>query len=353
MNQLKLPNNPHAVIEILRPDKSDGEGTIIWDSWEQERLFKTVEVDLPTNESAQARWEFFDPHFRIIDSFAKPEGIPMATVRVFLGYGKKLGEPVFKGLLAQIERGESSTTFISFDMGFKMKLVKKAGYKNKKDDLAILKDLAQRNGLKFEEPEKPLKLEPHRAMMQDEQTDWEHSLERARDAGLVIFVRQDTLFAKYPATIEKAVLKLKNREDFILTNKFDFIYRTPENQDGRARIVKMRRRGKGGKRVQGESNISNGERETIVLKQDVSRATKSKLSLRAQAQKDLEREHAFEGHVEIVYPPGGERLDVRNTINIAGIGKLFSGDYICDKVKYSYAPGKLGLTLDLYRDVKN
>ncbi len=343
MNPVKLPNNPHAIVTI------NGK---IFDSWENKELFKRVDVELPTNQTAEARWEFFDPKFRLIDSFANPAGISTTVMQVYLGYGKNLGEPVFEGLLAQIERGQSATTFIAFDMGFKMKRIKKAGYKNKMTDLQILKLLAERNSLEFEGPETDLKLEPHKAMMQDEQTDWEHAMERARDAGLVLFVRRNKLYAKYPAIVGKPVLTFTNRMDFVLTSNFDFIYRTPENQDGRPRIVKARRRGKAGKRVEGQSDVTSDKRENVILKRDVTRATKSKLSRRAQAQKDLEREHAFKGHLECVFPPNGERLDVRNTISVQGIGKLFSNEYICDTVNYYYAPGKLGLNLSLYRDSK-
>ena len=206
--------------------------------------------------------------------------------------------------------------------------------------------------MKFEGPEKPLKLEPHRAMMQDEQTDWEHAMERARDSGLVLFVRQDTLFAKYPAKIGTPALTLTNKKDFILQSGWDFIYRTPENQDGRPRKVTVRGRGKAGKRLEGQSDVAQRGTENVILKRDVSgKATKSKLTKRAQAQKELDREHAFEGRVEIVFPLGGERLDVRNTIEVLEVGKLFSGKYIADTVSYEFAPGRLGLNLDLYRDI--
>ncbi len=164
-------------------------------------------------------------------------------MKVYLGYGADLGQPIFKGLLAHVNRGASSSTFVAFDMGFKMKLVKKAGYKNKKDDLVILGELAKRNGLKFEGTEKPLKLAPHQTMMQDEQTDWEHALERAREAGMVVFVRQDTLFAKYPAKTGTPVMTLENKKDFVLTGNWDFTYRTPESQDSRPKSVKIRGQG--------------------------------------------------------------------------------------------------------------
>lgn len=351
---MSLPDNPHAIIEISRPDVVDGDGQslVVWDSWEQKRLFENVEVELVTNESSQVVWRFFDPKFRIIDSFSGADAIPMATVRVFLGYGQDVGEPVFKGLLAQIRRDESSTEFTAFDMGFRMKLEKRAGYKNGKNDLEIIKALAARNKLKFEGPEKPKNLEKNKAAMQDEQTDWEWAMERARDSGLVLFVRGDTLFAKYPAQVGTPVLSLINRKDFVLRPGWDFTYNTPESQDGRPRRVRVRRRGRGSRRSESQSDDSTRGRESLVLKRDGS-ARKEKLTKRAQAQKELEREHAFEGQVEIVFPPNGQRLDVRNTIEILEVGKLFSGKYICDSVGLNFAPGELGMSLNLYRDIGN
>lgn len=349
---MSLPSNPHAIIEIERPGFTDGQRMVVWDSWANPGLFKSVDVELVTNETSKAAWSFFDPDFKVLDAFSGADAIPMATVRVFLGYGQDLGEPLFKGLLAQVDREQAATTFTAFDMGFKMKLIKKAGYKNKQNDLAILKALAGRNGLKFEGPEKPLKLEPHKAIMQDEQTDWELVMERARDAGLLVFVRQDTLFAKYPAKVGTPALVLKNRKDFTLKSGWNFVYRTPENQDGRPRKVNVRGRGKAGKRIEGQSDVSARGHESVVLKRDVpGRASKSKLTKRAQAQKELDREHAFEGSVEINFPAAGERLDARNTVAIEGVGKLFSGKYICDSVSYQYGPGSLAVNLDLFRDI--
>lgn len=347
------PHDPHAIIEISTPGAADGQGSITWDSWQMPRLFSQVNVELVTNESSMAEWSFFDPDFKVIDAFAGASPVPMSTVRVFLGYGLDLGEPIFKGLLARVDRNQPNTTFTAYDMGFKMKLVKKAGYKNKKDDVDIIRDLTTRNGLQFEGPGAALGLEPHNAMMQDERTDWEHVLERARDAGLVVFVRQDRLFAKKPAKVGNSVLTLRNRDDKSdLKPGWEFSFKTPENQDGRPRIVKQRGRGKGGKRIEGESDDSGRGHENVILKKDVpGQATKSRLTKRAQAQKELDREHAFEGRIETFLPSNGQRLDVRNTVTVEGVGKLFSGKYISDSVSYSFASGQLGLEIDLYRDI--
>lgn len=346
-----VANNPHAIIEINRPGVSAGEGRVIYDSWEQKRLFVSVDVELVTNESSQAVWSFFDPSFRIIDAFAGSSPVPMSTVRVFLGYGPDLGQPIFKGLLAQVERDQTNTTFTAYDMGFKMKIEKRAGYKNKKNDIEILRELTVRNGLKFQGPAKPLVLEKHNSMMQDESTDWDFVMERARDAGLVVYVRQDTLFADYPAKVTSPVIRLKNKKDFNMRAGWGFTHRTPENQDGRPKVIKHRARGKGGKRIEGESDISDRGHESIVLKTDVSgKPSKSRLSKRAQAQKELDREHAYEGRVSTTLPQN-HRLDVRQTVAVDNVGKLFSGNYIADRIGYAFAAGKLELELDLYRDI--
>lgn len=342
------PANPHAIIEL----KSES-GLVIYDSWQQKSLFQNVKVELTTNESSMSEISLFDPNFKIIDTFTGKDDIPQADVRVFMGYGKDLGEPVFKGLLAYVERGQANSVFTAFDMGYKMKLEKRAGYKNKKDDLKIIGDLAKRNKLEFEGPEKALKLEPNKALMQDEQTDWQWAMERARDAGLVLFVREDTLFAKYPAKVaEKADLTLVNRLDFIMKRDFDFVYHTPESKEGRPQVITRRGRGKGGKRVEGKSSKGKRGRKKVVLKKDIpGKATKKKLSKRAIAQKELEREHAFEGHLTCNVPVENKlKMDIRKTVDVREVGKLFSGKYLTDQVTYNFSPGRLEMILGLYRD---
>jgi len=350
---MNLPSAARAVITIDRPGSTDGQGSVRWDSWKTKGLFNRVTVDLVTNETSQVEWLFFDKDYKVIDAFAGASPVPMSEVKVYFGYGEELGEPAFKGLLADVGRVAESTRFIAFDMAFKMKLLKKAGYKNKKDDLAIIRDLVTRNGLQFEGPETPLTLEKHNAMMQDERTDWEHAQERARDAGLVTYVRQDTLFAKYPAKVGTPAMTLRNRDAVShLLADWEFNFHTPESLEGRPKVVKVRGRGKSGRRAEGQSDVADRGRETLSLKKDVpGKATRSKLSKRAQAQKALEREHAFDGRVSSFVPPTGRRVDVRDTIAVEGVGKLFSGNYICDRVSYQFAPGRLAMDMDLYRDI--
>lgn len=336
------PANPHAIIEL------DGQR---WDSWQDPRLFKGVSANLVTNEASEATWTVFDPEFRLIDKYTRADGVPLLTVRVWLGFGDELDEPVFKGLLARVERGSSDTTFRFYDMGFKMRLEKRTGYHNKADDVAIIRKLAQRNGLKFIGPDKPLNLGPHDAMAQDEKTDWEHAMERAEDSGLVLWVREDTLFAKQPAKVGTSKFTLAYKKDFDLLHGYDLSFKVPENQEGRPRRVEVRGRGRGGKRLVGHSDTSQRGTQAVTIKRDLPQHNKRAATRRAQAQKELQREHEFQCNVRHIRTPSGVRADVRDTIKLANVGKLFSGLYLCNSVGYEFGPGRLDTNLELYRDV--
>ncbi|HKO43326.1 MAG TPA: hypothetical protein VJU84_08550 [Pyrinomonadaceae bacterium] len=336
--------NPHALFEI------DG---FVWDSWKHSRLFSRVSVELPTNEAALGSLEALDKNFVFLNRYTKPEGVPLATVRIWMGFGPEIArtEPVFKGLLARVERGQAKTTLVAYDMALKMRLLKKTEY-HKGDDLKIMKKLVERNGLKFQGPANPLKLEPHSSMSQDEQTDWEHVLERARESGLVVWVREDTLFADYPAKVSTPSRTLTYRKDFTLLRDWDFAFRVPENVEGRPKKVQVRGRGRGGKRLTGESDENSRGHEPVSIKRDLPRHTKKAASRRAQAQKELDREHAFTGRTNRITGSGFQRDDVRQTVRVLEIGKLFSGDYIVDRVNHEFVPGRLTTGYELYRDVK-
>lgn len=349
---MTTPATPHAIISIERPGFGDGQGSAIYDSWEAKGLFKSVDIELSVDQSCRGVINFFDPNYRLIDAFSG--STERAVVKAYLGFGRNLGEPVFKGLLADVGRKRGETTFTVYDMAYVMKLEKKAGYKNRKDDLGIIRDLVTRNSLQFSPPAKALKLEPHKAMMQDEQTDWEHMMERAREAGLHIFVRHDTVFARYPNSYSGTpVLTIEAPKEPKLLNGWEFGYHTLVSRDGKPKVVTHRRRGVAGKRAEGQSSVSTkAEVSHLHIKKDMPAPTKTKLSARAAAQKELEREHAYEGRAETIFPTSGKRPDVLDTVAVHGIGKLLSGDYIVDTARYRFAAGELSMSLDLYRDIK-
>lgn len=347
---MTTPATPHAILTIERPGLTDGQGMITYNSWDSKQLIKNVEVDLATDESSFCQISVFDPRYRVIDKFS--DATAKAVVRVYLGYGQHLGEVNFKGTLAAAGREGPDTVFECFDMAFKMKLIKKAAYKSKKDDLEIIRELVVRNGLKFNGPDQPRHLEKHSAMMQDEQTDWEHIAERCRDAGYHFFVRHDTVFVRLPARVGQRVMTVRPPKDPKMLQGWDFRYHTLESQDAKPKVVEHRRRGPAGKQASGVSQGSaKAELSHLSIKRDIPQPSRSKLMKRADAQKDLEREHAFEGHIETLFPWDGPPADVQDTIAVEGIGKLLSGDYLVDRAHYAFNPGRLTMGLDLYRDI--
>jgi phage protein D len=395
-----MDKNPHAIVEITAP----GAAATRWDSWEHPRLFKRVTVELTTNQASEAVWEFFDPTFAVVNRYTpaimagleyrlqsgssnagnSPTKVgtlntladKLLVLRFWLGFGSglELGPAVFKGLLARVERGDSQTAFRAYDMGFKMRLVKKSEHHSKLSDVGIIEKLAKRNGLQFQGPD-PGTLPPkggtpnagkHDAMMQDQKTDWDMAMERAREAGLVLFVRDDTLFAKPPATPGTALVTLTNRKDMQILHNFDLTFKVPENQAGRPGQVKVHTRGRGGHRRTGATPAGRGH-QALSLKSDIPQHGQSAATGRAKARKDLEREHAFVLSVralpEFGVPPlggsskippkgGTPNPDVRDTIDVEGIGALYSGLYLADKVSHEFSDRGFFTTYDLYRDVK-
>lgn len=337
------PPNPRAVIEM---------GSDIFDSSKDKELVYSMNVDLTTDEASECEWRVFDPNFKFINRWTVADGIAVLPARVWLGFGDELGEPVFKGLLARVERGSEYTTFRFYDMGFKMRRVKKTEYHKNLDDVGIIAKLAKRNDLMFEGPTPRIKLDKHRSMMQDAQTDWEHAQERAEEAGLVLYVRGDTLFAKEAAKTGKPVATFTFRKDLMILHDFSLNFRVPENKEGRPRSVETRGRGRGGKRLRGKSTEHERGTTHIEIKRDLAIRSKRHADRRAEVRKALQREHAFTLSSRVLPTFTGRWPDVRDTVEILNVGDLFSGLYLCDRVAHSFAPGQLQTDLSLYRDVK-
>jgi hypothetical protein len=314
---------PHAIVEI------DGRR---WDSWQHKKLFERVSIDLATNEASEGVWQIFDPEFLLLDEYTGDDGVPMAVMRFFLGFGHDLGDaPLFKGLLARVERGDSQTGFRAYDMGFKMRLVKKSEHHRKMTDVQLIEKLAKRNGLGFvgptaEELKDAPKAPKHDATMQTQQTDWEHAMECAERSGLVLFVRQDTLFAKPPGKVKKnADLTLTRGAHFEMLHPLDLVFKTPENVGGRPQQVKVHGRGRGGKRLTATAEGGTRGRKELSVKTDIVTHVEAVAKHRAYAERELQREHAFTAAIRTIAPLPGKGRDVRDTIALAKIGKLFNG----------------------------
>lgn len=334
--------NPHSIV-IIGGDK--------YDSWVDKSFFKQVTVELTSNQASQGLFRCFDPRFRFLDKYSSGDGIPPLPMLFYMGFGEDLGQPIFKGILQRAERGDSDTTLRAHDVGVKMRQEKKKEYHNNLHDLAIIEKLARRNGLNFEGPDSALALEPHPSMPQDTKNDWEHSIERARDAGLVLYVRQDTLFAKEPARIKAPIFTLIYRQDFWVLHNFDLTYKIPENQFGRNREVEWMGRKKGGKRLTGRSKKHRRGTKLGEIRKDLAIHSKGYADRRAHASKELQREHAFVCNVRSIPPLPGVRPDFRDTIVLQQFGKLFSGPYLVDKVSHDHSANDFITEYQLYRDI--
>ena len=336
-------HNPHYVVKV---------GGTTYDSWKHKQLIKQVTVELATNQASEALFRVFDPHFEILDSYTSEDGVPEMEVKVWMGYGQDLGEPVFKGLLDRIERGDTDTTFRVYDMGRKMRRQLQNEYHGKINDLGILKKLALRNHLLFEGPDSPVQLDDHDSMIQDSKNDWEHAHERAKEAGFSIYVRQDTFFAKEPATVRAPKLTLTYRKDFVMLHNFDLSYKLPENQQGRPREVVRHYRERGGRRGEGRSKKHKRGHHLTDATHDIAIAKKSYANRVAHASKQLQREHAFSCNVRSISPLPGLRPDARDTIMLKEVGKLFSGPYIADRVRHDGTAEAFVCEYMLYRDME-
>lgn len=337
------PRNPHYIIEI--------NGRRL-DSWKDKQIIKHVQVELATNKASEAQVALFDARFKVLDSFTSGDGVPQLPMFVWMGFGWDLGPPVFKGLLVRVHRDSTTTHFIAYDMGYKMRRERRGEYHNNMDDIEINRKLAARNGLSFEGPDGEVKLDKHKAIIQDSKNDWEFMSERNRESGFVHYVRDDTLYVKEPAKIKAPLITLVYRRDFVLLHELDMTYKLPENRQGKPLEVEWRGRRKGGRRLVGVSPKHPRGTRPMQITEDLAIHSKSYANRRATAAKELQREHAFTCTIRSVPPLPGVRPDVRDTIALANAGKLFSGPYLCDQVRHEGDAGGFRTEYSLYRDIK-
>lgn len=345
---MTIPLSPHAVIEL-------GDKTL--DTWAEGNRVVGVEVELCTGEASKASLRVHDPApaFEFINSITSADGVKELQARVWLGFGetRELGPPVFKGMLACVEREGGATVCRFYDMGFQMRKLQRTEYHKDLTDLQIIRKLAERNGLKFQGPDKAIPLDKHKSLKQEGDTDWTLAQSCAERAGLVLYVRGDTLFAQEAAvTAETPLLTLRYREDFHLLDDFRLSFKVPENQEGRPARVETRGRGRGGRRLRGESGQHPRGAERLEIKRDLHVKSKRHADKRAEARKALEREHAFSCSVGVLPAFTGRRADVRDTVALANLPRIFNGKYLVDSVTHVFEAGQLSQELDLYRDIK-
>ncbi len=329
-----------------RPKIEKGASTL-FDSFTNKSLFMGVSVELTTDKLSQAEVTFADEDFALLDSFTRDDGVRPLAASVYLGYGEQMGEPVFDGLLAAVEHQNAATTLCFYDRSLRMKLEEKTEY-HKGLDTDVMRKLVERNGLKFELVSKTVKGLPLKADMQQAETDWDYLMGLTKDAGLVVWVRGNTLFAARPARVGEPVLTLPERSQIKLTGE-QLRYEMPENA-GSPASVEVRYRGKGGRRGSGFSIKKGRGRKKIILRDSITELSKTEAQRRAQAIYDLESEPAFTCQVSTLFIPSTRNVMARDTVFLVNRGELFSGLYLVDAVHYDFGPGNLTVDFDLVRD---
>jgi hypothetical protein len=340
------PRNPHSVVQILGDT---------YDTWTTKQVVKEVSVELMTNQSSEGMLRVFDPDFKIIDKYSTATGVPFDSMLFSMGFGANLGPVLFTGLLTSVERDDTDTIFRAYDMAHKMKLTEKTEYHNKLKDVAIIQKLALRNGLQFEGPDQDPGTGPHTSLIQDSKHDWHLAHERAKAAGLVIYCRGNTLYAKQPATYTTPLVVLAYRQypagPVWMIHKWDARYKLPENTSGRHKQVHKYGRARGGKRLHGQSDVNQRGHLGVHMTKEIHQNVGSYANRQAQASKSLNREHAFV--VAVRCPPEwpGVGPDNRDTVALTNFGKLFSGSYLIDKVFYNHNAHGIVVEFTLYRDI--
>lgn len=307
-------------------------------------------VELTTDKSGEGVVTVFDPGFVVVDSFVSGTGLAAIDAQFWFGWGPDLGEPVFAGTITRAEWVDSKTTLRFHDKSAKMKAEKKSRYINKKTDLQTLKQLAEENGLTFVGPDNAPDSEAYESIMQDGRSDWELALKIAERAGLKLFVRGDTLYAKRAGVTGDAVTAIKYGTDFDLLRGFNLSYKTPENKRGRPQRVEVRGRGRGGRRLTGTEQTGDRGVKEVVVKHDLPKQTVSAATRNASGRSHRRREYAFEHHLQLL-PDFRQRLQLNDSLELNGMGRFFSGKYLITQLGYRFRPTSLTIDLQVGRDL--
>lgn len=324
-------------------------GTVL-DSWQDDSYLVGASIDLASDKSGEATFSVVDPNFEFLDRFLTAS--KRLSAKFWLGWGRELGNEFFDGVLIGVSHSGGISEFRFHDKSVNLKGQKKARYHKKKSDIQILRELAAENDLQFSLNSKQSESEKFDDLVQRGKTDWEFAKEVAARAGLRLYVRGNTLFAVDAGTTQvfDAVQTLAFGRDFEILQGFSLNYKLPESRKGRPKKTVVRGRSAGAAQLSAET--VTGERGTadILISDDLPKHTLALAEKQAKAATNKRREYAFEHQLRTL-PSMRVRLDVRNTVTLAEMGKFFSGNYIVTDIRYEFAPGALTAEMTVGRDI--
>jgi hypothetical protein len=240
-----------------------------------------------------------------------------------------------------------------------MKQGKKPRYHNRVTGLKLLKKLAEENGLTLVVKGEVTDSEEYDVIIQWNQTDWQLALETARDLGLRLYARGQTLYAQEAGKAgDKAVAELVYKGmdgDFRMLRSMGLGHKLPENKRGRHGRVEVRGRGRAGSLVSGV-DTEEGARGTDVVRagEDMPASSQREARRRARARRNRHREKAFDHSIILLprYLRSGRALVQGDTVRLLQVGLFYSGLYIVDAISYQGRAGGLTAQLTLNRDIK-
>jgi phage protein D len=318
------------------------------------RVVTEVTIDLTTDKTSEGTVRLFDPKFVAVDRMVAGGGVKLAECRIWLGWSQSsLGEPVYTGLLNRLGWEESVAEFRFHDRSQTMKQKTKSRYHQKKSDLDVLKQLATDNGLKFSGPTGAggEDSEVFEVTSQVAETDWELARSIARKAGWKIYVHDDTLYVRVAGKTGASVTTLKYGTDFQILRGASLSYKLPENKRGRPSRVDVRTRGRSGTQLVGTDSTGDRGKEEQQIHAAIRKHTVTTAQRHAAGVTHRRREYAFENHLQII-PTFEPRLSLNDTITLAGIGQVFSNEYLITRLGYRFKSGALTCELEAGRDAK-
>lgn len=334
--------DPHGRVEI--------ESTR-YDTWRDKGLVTGISVELCTDKSAEAVITIVDEEFKWTDRHVSPSGMQQLKAVFWLGFGEKLGLPLFKGTLARCEHDGTIASFHFHDASTRMKQERKVRYHNKQSVLQILKKLAADNGLSFSGPEAGADTDIYDSLIQKGETDWAFARRIASRAGYVMWVSDENLFVQEAGNKGTSVAALKYHTHFEMLHGSSFSYKLPENKRGRSRRTSVHGRARDDRKLSGEEAAGARGTTHVIVNEDLPKHSMKEATRRAKGHSQKKREHAFEHEIRSL-PDFRKRIGCRETITLEGLGAFYSGDYIVDSIRYEYAPGALTQEMRVFRDIK-
>lgn len=274
--------------------------------------------------------------------------LPGNKIEIMAGYESK-EKPIFKGIIVKqaisIERGGKSVLVVTArDKAEKMTLSRKNGYFPKIKDSALITKLIKDNGLKASVASTGV---THEEIIQYYATDWDLMLMRAEANGLIAIVDDGSISVEKPDSSQSPVLKVTYGDSI-----FDFSAEMDASTQYASKAIqgyswdyatqKLSKSGAGTVKVTGPGNVKAKELAKVFDVKEFplqTGGTVQKTSLKDWAGSELQRSMLSRITGMVVFQ-GSADAKPGKVIELAGVGKRFSGNAFISSVVHRVAKGE-------------